>query len=634
MSPSEIGFLALGLAFGITVGAVLLAVVRPRSPFRPVVKVTVTPHAMAPREAPTAAVRRAHASDVAPGSPDEDAHLGLPVFGPPPVNPASPVAPLGAPETRTRVPSAPASMPERTVAVPISTGGPSTSEAVAPRAPVDRDPVPAGSSGPVASSRPTVAVAERPSPRPQASALAERPSPRVDAASGRPEPLPAQDARARLALPTRVDVGHSRPGLAVRARPPVLEPRPSLSPNVVAIPIVAARTPRGASRTGAEAGSMPAAVDACATERAQSAAACAAADVARDAARSLADRLRDAQRAHFDLQARVEEAGALADPRRLAAEKERLHAQFTSRHGGVVSAEDAETAAREWLTAVSAANSAAQDAARRIQAGTDELRRQAVDLERLDLEAHAARITAERSESTCRAARESLAACEERQRPVSPPPDPAASERDSHWPGGPQPDYDPSPDAVRSAGPTPVILLVLRGDAGAREQLVARLADDDASAMAAWHVRIAKFVDAVTARAIEDGYLDTDDDHAFWRLFGGQEQQEIVRALASLGFRFDGMRGFVDDRVPSARDLSLAVGYAGIDRMRVRTWPGEAALAELFEGAIVRADVWLATRADDLSLERLEGALGPRAASLAELWDAWGRARPAMLEER
>jgi hypothetical protein len=67
--------------------------------------------------------------------------------------------------------------------------------------------------------------------------------------------------------------------------------------------------------------------------------------------------------------------------------------------------------------------------------------------------------------------------------------------------------------------------------------------------------------------------------------------------------------------------------------MRIRTWPGEAALSELFDGARVRSDLWLATQADDLSLGRVEAALGPRAAALDELWDAWGVARPAMLEE-
>ena len=91
------------------------------------------------------------------------------------------------------------------------------------------------------------------------------------------------------------------------------------------------------------------------------------------------------------------------------------------------------------------------------------------------------------------------------------------------------------------------------------------------------------------------------------------------------------MGGFADGRVPAARDLSLAVGYAGLDRMRIRTWPREAELAGLYEGVVVAADEWLADQADDLSLGRMVDALGGRAAELADLWNAWGRVRPALL---
>ena len=597
MSPSEIGFLALGLALGITAGAVLLAVVRPRSPLRPVVRVTVTPNALKPREnVGGVSSRTDRLGQFAPGSPDEDAYLGLPVNSPARGGPTGRPTPPAPRDGRTRVLAGSSAIPAGSVGIPIVGGN-------------------AAASGPLASAQPAVAVAER-------AAVTDRPEAML-------EPL----VRGRIALPMRVDVGASRSGLAVRARPPTFGPRQELSPDVVAIPILAGRAPRGGSSKPARTAASTA-VDACARERSLAASACADADVARDASRNLADRLRDAQRAHADLETRVEEAGALADPRRLAAEKERLHTQFKAAHGGVASTEDAELAARDWLTAVSVLNTGAQAAARRVQAGTDQLRGQAAALERLDLEANAARVSAERAEAACRAAREELAACEERLRPVTPPPDASVSPLDAHWPGDPEPAFDRGSPGSMDAARAPVILRVLRGDAAAREQLVASLSAGDPTATAAWHVRVAKFVDAVTARAIEDGYLDTDEEHPFWRLFGGTEQQEIVQALSALGFRFDGMRGFTDERVPSARDLSLAVGYAGIDRMRIRVWPGEAALAALYDGATVRADLWLAMQADDLSLARVEAALGARAAGLAELWDAWGRVRPAMLEER
>ncbi len=526
-----------------------------------------------------------------PGSPDEDARLdladGLPVgVGAAAESTSWPV------EIRTHVPSGPG-LAAHAVGIPIVGGGARvTGEAMAS-----------------ATGGPAVAVAER----------------RTEAWRGEPS---------ASALPSRIDIRPLHADLNVRARPPVTGHRPALGAELVGIPILARAPARGAAKgSGQHAAPAPAAADPCAHERAESSSACAEADTAREAARASADRLREAQRAHADLQARVEEAGSLADPRRLGAEKDRLHEQFQAAHAAARTTDDAEEAARAWLTNVSAANAAARDAARRVQAGTDELRVQAAALERLDLEANAARVTAERSEANCRAARESLATCEERQQATAPTAE-EPGEGGSAWPGGADPAYDTHPTVPADRGRTPVILRVLAGDTAAREQLVATLAGDDASATAAWHVRIAKLVDAITARAIEDGYLDVAEDHAFWRLFSAGEQRDIVLALSALGFRYDGMRGFVDSRAPSARDLSLAVGYAGLDRMRVRVWPGELALAALFDEAVVRADLWLAYQADDLSLARIEAALGPRAAALGDIWDAWGRVRPAMLEDR
>jgi len=149
----------------------------------------------------------------------------------------------------------------------------------------------------------------------------------------------------------------------------------------------------------------------------------------------------------------------------------------------------------------------------------------------------------------------------------------------------------------------------------------------------AWQLRLTALVDAIAARAIEDGYLDLPEDHPFWGLFTYAERREVIRALSALGYRFDGLGGFADDRVPAARDLALAVGYAGLDRMRIRTWPRESETSALYEQASVAADEWLAQEADDLSLGRMVDALGSRAADLAEVWNAWGRVRPALLSE-
>ena len=44
------------------------------------------------------------------------------------------------------------------------------------------------------------------------------------------------------------------------------------------------------------------------------------------------------------------------------------------------------------------------------------------------------------------------------------------------------------------------------------------------------------------------------------------------------------------------------------------------------------SDEWLVEHADDLTLGQMVEALGPRAGDLAEVWNAWGRVRPALLE--
>ena len=81
------------------------------------------------------------------------------------------------------------------------------------------------------------------------------------------------------------------------------------------------------------------------------------------------------------------------------------------------------------------------------------------------------------------------------------------------------------------------------------------------------------------------------------------------------------------------RDLSLALGYAGLDPMRIRHWPTEDEMAELFRDVTVAADEHLAGAAGDLTLGELVTMLGRRADGLAEVWNHWGRLRPLLLEE-
>ena len=295
------------------------------------------------------------------------------------------------------------------------------------------------------------------------------------------------------------------------------------------------------------------------------------------------------------------------------------------------SPEHAEAAAREWLDAINRLNAAVRDATRLIELGGAELRVQMPDLDRLGMDADAARIAADNAAEACQASREGLAACEEAvaRAKAAAPAVPAEPEEEHPfarvWPAE-EPALTPSLAVSGSVGVSSIIR-VLRGDRDARERIVAALAGPDPDAQREWHLRLAQLVDAITAKAIEDGYLDLPADDPFWGLFEARESRDIVGALSALGFRYDGMGGFADGRVPAARDLALAVGYAGLDRMRIRTWPREDTMGGLYSRATVAADEWLADLAGDLSLGRMVDALGSRAAALADTWNAWGRVR-------
>jgi hypothetical protein len=183
----------------------------------------------------------------------------------------------------------------------------------------------------------------------------------------------------------------------------------------------------------------------------------------------------------------------------------------------------------------------------------------------------------------------------------------------------------------RTGEAAPPILRLVRGDRSALNGLVAQLAGDNADARKRWQLSLADLVDAILGRSIEAAALTFPLEHPFWGGFNRAQNRDITAALASLGFRFDGLGGWADERVPTQRDLSLAVGYAGLDPMRVRPWPTEAEIGDLFKEVAVAADEYLAEAAGGLTLGELVSMLGRRADALTEVWNEWPRLRPLLL---
>jgi hypothetical protein len=255
------------------------------------------------------------------------------------------------------------------------------------------------------------------------------------------------------------------------------------------------------------------------------------------------------------------------------------------------------------------------------------------------VEADAARITTEAAQEACLHAREAVAACEEAvaRGSISPPvadatapltdPDEEAAGR-----AGAGAEDEPSHLAVAAAAAgEPVIFRLLRADRQTLTLVVGRLAGDDPAERRRWQLQVTELVDAILARAIEASCLDFPTEHPFWGGFTREQSREVVTALASLGYHFDGLGGFSDARIPSQRDLSLAVGFAGLDPMRIRHWPNEHETAELLRDVAVAGDEYIATTAGGLTLGEMVAMLGRRADGLTDLWNAWGRVRPLLI---
>ena len=350
---------------------------------------------------------------------------------------------------------------------------------------------------------------------------------------------------------------------------------------------------------------------------------------ARAQAATADERHRSAQRAYEQHEGAAEAAAAAADPRAVRRAKDDAQARFRNGHAAAMTSDAVEAAARAWLLEINTINTEAREASASLIREREAAARIAGDLERLAVEADAARIGAETAESVCLTARESLAACEEREAAG-----PAAHHPAVPWQGPPgdTPDDDPLAGHL-GAGGDPRIFRLLRGDRAALSDVVTAMAGQDPTARRHWQTAFADLVDAILADSIAAGSLDFPAEHPFWGPFTRDQDREIATALSSLGYRFDGLGGWVDGRVPSQRDLSLALGYAGLDPMRIRQWPTESEMAELFRDVQVSATEHLAASAGDLTLGELVSMLGRRADGLAEVWNHWGRIRPLLLEE-
>ena len=369
-------------------------------------------------------------------------------------------------------------------------------------------------------------------------------------------------------------------------------------------------------------------VDPCTAQRAAMDDACAHADRMAAVAGAAQERARGTRRVYDEHVGRRDRAATAVDPRAVRSAKDEAQAQFRRSRLAARDRAAVEAAAGAWLREINRINARSREAAlvmsRESGIELDLLRA----VEKAGLDSDVARIRSEHASEACRAARIALATCEEAERLGAAAPEPVAPA----VPEQPAPGDETAPELPAAGGEDVAILRLLRGERETMRSIVERLGGSDPDEQRRWQLLLSDLVDAIVARAIDGSALSFPADHVFWGPYTASQCREITSAMAALGYRFDGLGGFADGRVPSQRDLSLALGYAGEDPMRVRRWPSEADMPALFRDVRVDAGRYLAEAAGGLTMGEMVDMLGRRAEPLTELWNAWGRVRPALVD--
>jgi len=581
VTGSEFAFLALGLLLGVAAGAVLIEVLRARPPSKREVRVTVAPNSIARRRATTLADVDANAPSAGParGGPGDRRWVDRDM-----------------PEEDL------VDLPDQEAATRYGAGNGTGNGTPVSAGPSER-PAPGG--------RDSVGISISHEPDPMMAALQSK-----------------SVAGAGVLMPSGIES-------SIEAASGETRPRSEL--GVATLPRPEASSADGGQARPAEAVATDrpdAIAGACDEPRRIADERCQVATRAREGASAALEKLRSSQHAYDEHVNKAEAQAATADPRAVRAAKEAAQQAFRQARNSGQTRDDIETAARDWLTEINRINLATREAgalAERHRLAAVEF---AANLERLSVEADAARISAEMAEEACVAAREAVAACQEAAAVLA-----AGGRRSSPPPKSGPADAEPRDgsldDTERSmgsrAGEDAVIIKLLRGDREALGRLVARLAGDDPDDRRRWQTAIGGLLEAVIARSIEASAFDFPTEHPFWGPFTRSQCRDIAAALASLGYKHDGFGGWAEDRMPTQRDLSLAVGYAGLDPMRIRHWPSEADMVDLLRDVRVAADEYIWEAAGTLTLGELVSLLGRRADALTELWNEWGLVRPLLL---
>ena len=198
-----------------------------------------------------------------------------------------------------------------------------------------------------------------------------------------------------------------------------------------------------------------------------------------------------------------------------------------------------------------------------------------------------------------------------------------------------EPTGDPALEAVPMPQPGRGSALerMLRGEHRAMVEVVDRMAGEDSARRRDWEVVLGGLVEALADAAVAESVIDFPMGTPFWDTFTVEQCRQIVNALSSMGFRYDGRSGWVEGRVPGYRELAQSLADIGVDPRRVRAWPNQLEISALFIGARPAPEELLAAAGPNYAAEDVRALLDERGPELANLWLVWDAVRPVLLAE-
>ena len=164
-------------------------------------------------------------------------------------------------------------------------------------------------------------------------------------------------------------------------------------------------------------------------------------------------------------------------------------------------------------------------------------------------------------------------------------------------------------------------------------EVVDRIAGEDGTRRRDWEVLFGGLVEGLADAAVQESIIDFPMGTPFWDMFTVEQCRQIVIALASMGFRYDGRSGWVDGRVPGYRELAQALADVGENPQRIRFWPSAIEISALFMGARPAPEELIAAAGPDYTAADVRALLGERGPAIQNLWLAWEAVRPALLAE-